>query len=442
MADLSGFPSAELQYDGAGNVSGTDHDLVALAADPSVTDLVVMAHGWNEDAAEARQLYANLAVSLRAVLDGGAVPQLAGRTIAIAGLIWPAKQFADALSLTGDVTGEGVTVAAGVSERDLIGQIDALRPAFPEQSAQKVLDEAAALVPELPHRAAARGAFADQLRSLVNPMPDDPAEGPMEFFTESGTVVMERLAEPIPMTAPAAGGDPGPRNGHAVASADPTGGSLAAARNVLNYVTFYAMKNRSGVIGEQGLAPTIAKIKGERPAVRVHLVGHSFGARLVAAAARVAPPAGPADPIATVALLQAAFSHYGFSDDWDPNQPGAQTGYFRADITGNKVVGPILITYTVHDVPLGVPYALATRLAGHFAPSLAGDAGDTYGALGRNGAQRTPEVVAGQLLAVGGSYNWQPGRPHNLLGDAFIADHSAVTGREIAYALLSAIATT
>jgi hypothetical protein len=426
MADLSGFPSAEIQYDGAGNVSGTDHDLVALATDPSVTDLIVMAHGWNEDAAEARQLYANLAVSLRAVLDGGSVPQLAGRAIAIAGLIWPAKEFADALSLAGDVTGEGIAVPTGVSERDVIGQVDALRPVFPEQSAQKALDEAAALVPELPHRAAARGAFADQLRSLVNPMPEDPAEGPMEFFTESGTVVMQRLAD----------------NGPAVAPADPTGGSLAAARNVLNYVTFYAMKNRSGVIGEQGLAPTIAKIKGGRPAVRVHLVGHSFGARLVAAAARVAPPAGPADPIATVALLQAAFSHYGFSDDWDPNQPGAQTGYFRADITANKVVGPILITYTVHDVPLGVPYALATRLAGHFAPSLAGDAGDTYGALGRNGAQRTPEVVAGQLLAVGGSYNWQPGRPHNLLGDAFIADHSAVTGREIAYAVLSAIATT
>ena len=41
---------------------------------------------------------------------------------------------------------------------------------------------------------------------------------------------------------------------------------------------------------------------------------------------------------------------------------------------------------------------------------------------------------------MGAAYPWQPHRPHNLLADAFVADHSDVKGREVAYALLSAAA--
>jgi hypothetical protein len=418
MANLSGFPSAEIQYDKVGNVSGTDQDVLALAAEPTLTDLIVLTHGWNDDAAAARQLFANLASSLRTVLDGGSVPQLGGRGLGIAGLIWPAKDFADIALAAG-----GGAAGSRVRERDVISQITRLRPVFPDASSQKALDEAAVLVPELPHKASARAAFADQLRLLVTPMQDDPAEGPAEFFTESGTVLMQRLSDPV-------------------AGSDPRGGTLVAAQNLLNYITFYEMKARSGVIGQQGLAPTINKIKTSRPALRVHLVGHSFGARLMSAATLVTVPAGPSDPIATLTLLQAAFSHYGFSNDWDLNQAGTQPGYFRADISANKVTGPILITYTANDLTLGYAYALATRLAKSFEPSLIGDANDTYGALGHNGTQRTPEAVAAKLLAVGGAYTWSPGKPHNLLADAYIANHSDVTGPEVSYALLSAIAAT
>jgi hypothetical protein len=418
MADLSGFPSAEIQYDKTGNVSGTDQDVLALAADPTLTDLIILTHGWNDDATAARRFFANLASSLRAVVNGGSVPQLSGRRLGIVGLIWPAKDFAD-LALAAD--------GSRVRERDVINQISRLRPVFPDASSQKALDEAEVLVPELPRNASASAAFADQLRSLVTPMHDDPAEGPSNFFTEPGAVLMQRLSNPVP---------------HGPHSRAAAGEPLVAAQNLLNYITFYEMKARSGVIGQQGLAPTINKIKTGRPALRVHLAGHSFGARLMSAATLVAASAGPSGPIATLTLLQAAFSHYGFSDDWDPNQTGAQPGYFRADITADKVAGPILITYTANDLTLGYAYALATRLAKSFEPSLVGDATDIYGALGRNGTQRTPEAVAATLLAVGGAYAWSPGKPHNLLADAYVANHSAVTGPEVSYALLSAIAAT
>jgi hypothetical protein len=55
---------------------------------------------------------------------------------------------------------------------------------------------------------------------------------------------------------------------------------------------------------------------------------------------------------------------------------------------------------------------------------------------------KTTEAVDGELLAVGGVYAFKPRTLHNLLADKFIADHSAVKGIRVAYAVLSAIAST
>jgi len=71
-----------------------------------------------------------------------------------------------------------------------------------------------------------------------------------------------------------------------------------------------------------------------------------------------------------------------------------------------------------------------------------GDANDTYGGIGRNGAQKTPEAVFGQLLDVGATYTWNDHVLHNLQADAFIKDHSDVKGEQVAYSILSAIAST
>jgi len=82
---------------------------------------------------------------------------------------------------------------------------------------------------------------------------------------------------------------------------------------------------------------------------------------------------------------------------------------------------------------------VASRLADQIDVAVGGP-DDRFGGLGRNGALRTDEALPGTLLPVGGAYPWQPHRPHNLLADAFVADHSDVKGREVAYALLSAAA--
>lgn len=53
------------------------------------------------------------------------------------------------------------------------------------------------------------------------------------------------------------------------------------AREELRTLSYYEMKNRAGVIGQQGLGPLLANLAGPSGAPRIHLIGHSFGARLV-----------------------------------------------------------------------------------------------------------------------------------------------------------------
>ena len=52
-------------------------------------------------------------------------------------------------------------------------------------------------------------------------------------------------------------------------------------KQTFRQVTYWQMKNRAGVVGQRGLGPLIGQLHELAPQVRVHLVGHSFGARLV-----------------------------------------------------------------------------------------------------------------------------------------------------------------
>ena len=72
------------------------------------------------------------------------------------------------------------------------------------------------------------------------------------------------------------------------------------------------------------------------------------------------------------------------------------------------IKGPLIITHTTSDKAVGMAYPLASLLAGQNASAL-GDKNSVYGGIGRNGAQRTPEAVEGNLLTVGGNYTFAKG---------------------------------
>jgi pimeloyl-ACP methyl ester carboxylesterase len=244
--------------------------------------------------------------------------------------------------------------------------------------------------------------FVANLRALLPAQPDD--EGARELLAMDGADLL----------------------GSVEGGAARVGGRIAQIRHtiemLINLSTYHLMKGRAGVVGRTGLARTLDQIQDDFPGIRIHLIGHSFGCRTITAAA-----AAVRTPVASMTLLQAAFSHNSFSPD----------GGFRSVVTDAKCEGPIVITHSVKDEAVGLCYPIASRILRQSASSFGG-ANDRYGALGRNGARHTPEASDGDLLPEGASYTFAPGRIYNLQADDIIQAHSDIVKPETAWALLSA----
>jgi hypothetical protein len=208
------------------------------------------------------------------------------------------------------------------------------------------------------------------------------------------------------------------------------------ARNLLNYTTYYEMKARAGLVGSRGAHAVLQRLRKSAPALKLHLIGHSFGGRLVTAVVD-GPDHASALKFESMTLLQAAFSHNGFAQNFLPGKDG----FFRKVVADKRIKGPVVVTFTKNDSAVGTAYPLASRLNGVDAQGL-GDANDRFGGIGRNGAQKTPEASFANLLEVGGKYALKPGTINNLNSDAFIKSHGDVAGRQVAYATLCAVAMT
>src|SRR5215212_5541775 len=96
MQDLAGFRCFEVQFTRDGQVFDPHEvdDLLSFFDQATTTDLFVIAHGWNNDMAAARQLYANFFGRVRAMFDAGHVPGLETRSFAVLAVLWPSKKFA------------------------------------------------------------------------------------------------------------------------------------------------------------------------------------------------------------------------------------------------------------------------------------------------------------------------------------------------------------
>ncbi|MEY9904149.1 hypothetical protein ABIA35_000355 [Catenulispora sp. MAP12-49] len=205
---------------------------------------------------------------------------------------------------------------------------------------------------------------------------------------------------------------------------------------VMNLATYYEMKARAGAVGK-GLVPVLAAVRAARPEVRLHLAGHSFGARVMASALTNCEPF----PVSSMTLIQGAFSQFGFAKQWD----GVHDGLFRPGLFGGRLKGPVVVTYSHHDEMVGIPYELASRLAGD-QPDTTGmvrdsDVRDEFGAIGRHGALSSPESVWGRMLPVeGAGYAFPAGAISNLDSAEFVSSHFHVMTPEMGKVLVAAMA--
>ncbi len=436
METISGIPFAEVEFDRQGRLVDASQveRLKQFLVDQQISDLLVFCHGWNNDMQEARSIYyTNWLAGIAARREAGSGRGLPGRALCAVGLYWPSKKFADRDLIPGGAAGVGGELEA----EELKRFIDHVEPLFDAPGAADRLDEAKALVDDLEDRSEARSAFFRAVRDALGPRDqldaEDVEEIPDPFFEVDDREEIEELFEELEKPDPAHLSTLSTTGGAAGISFH---GARAAARRLLNYITYYQMKNRARSIGAGGVADLLTQLRAARPDVRLHLIGHSFGGLLMTAAAWGGASASPAIPVDTLTLLQAAFSHNGFARDFH----NGKDGRYRRVLTGNRVRGPILVSHTRNDTAVGVAYALASRFSREDAAALGlGGPGDRFGGIGANGAQATPEARQLDMLA-DQPYSFAAGTLYNLLADEFVTGHSDVTGSSVAHAILEAVA--
>jgi len=226
--------------------------------------------------------------------------------------------------------------------------------------------------------------------------------------------------------------------GGAAGVGDIFGSLWNGAKEALRATTYWEMKKRAGVVGSKGLGSWINRVQAKNPSLKVHLIGHSFGARLVSNSLTGISSNAPLS-VESVFLLQGAFSHFAFAErlPFDTSRAGALAGMNR------RVDGPLCVTHSLKDTAVGTAYPLAS-VTSHDDASAVADTLYRWGAMGHDGAQDSGATKA-VLGPVGTKYSFAPGTFLNLDSNSIITKggppsgaHSDIVHPEIAWAVLAA----
>ncbi|WP_405441492.1 serine-threonine protein kinase [Streptomyces avidinii] len=366
-AGIGVAPYAELTFDSEGDVDRATQGTVARM---EATDLLVFAHGWNSDRSTATRLYDRFFSPFPGLVGSGV-------RLGYVGVVWPAMRFSD--EPIPDFDAPGALAEPGLGTTLDPATRRALAEFWPERRAE--LDRVAELLEEQPDSAAAFIEFGALVRELagVDAVPAVVAPAVPAIFTEDVLEVCRALSTALVRAGAA---DPADPAGPGLTIGGGLRGLWGGAKELLRQATYYKMKKRAGVVGERGLGPVLTELAAARPALRFHLIGHSFGARVVSFSLRAVPDR--ARYVKSVTLLQGAFSHYAFADrlPHDKSNGGALRGLQR------RVDGPVVACHSPHDSALKVFYPLASRMAGDSAGLLGFD--ERWGAIGHDGVRAVP----------------------------------------------------
>src|SRR4051812_21958484 len=195
---IAGFDVFEVEFNRQGEVNADAQvrDLSNFIGAQKVTDLLVFSHGWNNDEAEARQLYSSWLASARAVLDDPRklVPAIATRKLAMMAVLWPSKRFADSELIPGGVAGLG---AGATNPAALAAQLEDMKRLFTEKDEKATLDTAKALLPHLDKDPKARKQFVEAMRSLMNKRALDAEDGSDQVMKRDPEDVFASASAPI-----------------------------------------------------------------------------------------------------------------------------------------------------------------------------------------------------------------------------------------------------
>ena len=446
----TGEPVWDLQYDEEGRLVAPDQGaFIDEVGGSGVGHLIVFSHGWGTSQDHATRLYNAMFPKIRTAAQGTL------SNIGFTGIYWPslwfpptpakppagqaaATQSAGAAVApldagTAEVTGAQIAASlqpgyADPGQQKAIAQIGALIDQgqamagqnAPETEKQQLITEISHLISSLTPAAADNAGAEDQGETAILTT-DDPKTDYQKVASEFGTT---------------------PAGGATQGIGDWFGSAINGAKDAVRALSYWTMKTRAGTIGQTGLGPLLAALHAKYPAVQVHLIGHSFGARLVSfALAGVGAPGN--SPIRSLTLLQGAFSHWSFSGAIN-NPFRAPGGLYQLE---DRVKGPLVATFTSFDWAVGVWYPKASFL---MQSNLSGAAAgpDRWGGMGADGFQ-PPEAATTVSMPAGGglAYPFVPGKTYrvdandvidNTQGESFSGAHSDIQKMPVAQLIVAA----
>ncbi|SDY48144.1 hypothetical protein SAMN05661080_03612 [Modestobacter sp. DSM 44400] len=411
-----------LQYDkkGASRSPETLERVRDALRSGEFTDVVVFSHGWNNDWETATERYDHF-------VDGvvGQFPDEPRRRALLVGIFWPSA----------------LLVLPGEREPDFASDIGEPTGAPVDPDAAALDDVAAELTPadaarvrELAAQPRLDPGGTAELAELLAPLyrSAGPELGESVVAPDGPTLAASWQSAPPPVDSPVPALDgpddpddddfgaviPGPHDGPRAAGF----GDLIDPRSAVRGASVWLMKDRAGRVGTAAVGPLVRHALAESQA-RVHLMGHSFGAKVVLSAVAAQPVARP---VHSMLLLQPAVNHLCFAEAGN----GEPAGGYRVVL--DRVEKGIFSTYSAHDKPLTQFFHWALRRDGDLREPLPApwpDPPSVYAALGGygpHGAEASTQWHA--LQPQGGAYQLDPERKLVALdGTRGIAGHSAIS---------------
>ncbi len=420
------IPFYALTFDKAGTCTSpaTCDAVIDRVAAEGYSDVILFSHGWNNDWEDANAVYHRFLTETAAIADAHSGPPPVMRKILYLGMIWPSAAFVWPWEDGPDIAATDDTVT--------VDDVAILSEDLPEAAAQQLAQLSAG--PDMIDAATLHDLAALLLPALAPAEADDDSGNgtTAQDLADSLAQGSATAAAPAPVTGGFDSG--GVAGGGLVGEVKPAGLSdLFGIRKALRLATVLKMKDRAGVVGRRGVAETLGRLLAETPA-RVHLVGHSYGAKVVLSALSHAP--GPRKAQSAL-VLQPAINRFAFSADV-LGRPGG----LRPALT--RVERPILATHSVHDFPLRHAFHLAVNRRKDIGEVDIAGVFDAYHAMGGYGvaAPAAGEMDAIDLPAPGNGY---PGsaatvRVRSLDGRSGISGHADVANPHTAWAMLHNLA--
>ncbi len=400
-----------------------DHLLTTLQ-NGAFTDIFLFSHGWNNDWKTATDLYdgflsgyAQMQREHKLTSSRPFQPLLIGIFWPSIALVSPGAQLTDVE--VGQERQEIQSLAAALPKED-VERFYALAQRGQDLNSDEALELARMLAPiyngtaedELPtvDSAPSTGQLMSlwqKIASMASTKPSTGTPGKFGFVNEPGRTPGVGGLTTQSTSAPEAAGF--------LDFLDP--------RLIIRLATVLQMKDRAGVVGAHGVGSLLFNVLKNGTA-RVHLIGHSYGCKVVLSALcfQELPR-----PVHSVLLLQPAISYLCFAVD--ATGTGLKGGY---RVALERVEQSIMTTYSAHDVPLTQFFHLAVRrssdlgeeqIAGAPPPSRYA----ALGGFGPGGCETDCSEV--EMKKIGDLYDLAPGVRiiHVLNGVQVISGHGDIS---------------